>query len=220
MAGPVTWLRQPIQAVMHPRWALDVALLGQPLSFGNIAAYTGRKMSTAEFAKFIDANFDPTIDWKDLEWIRAFWKGKLLLKGVIDPDDAREAVRSGADGIVVSNHGGRQLDGAIPTARALPHVVDAVGDDLTVLADGGIRSGLDVVRMLALGARGVLLGRAYIYALAAAGQRGVSHLLGLLANDMRVTMTLIGAKSIHEITRDNLAHVETELTSLARASHK
>jgi L-lactate dehydrogenase (cytochrome) len=139
---------------------------------------------------------------------------------VIDADDAREAVRSGADGIVVSNHGGRQLDGAVPTARALPRVVDAVGGDLTVLVDGGIRSGLDVVRMLALGARGVLLGRAYIYALAAAGQRGVSHLLGLLANDMRVTMTLIGAKSIHEITRDNLAHVETELTSLARASHK
>jgi L-lactate dehydrogenase (cytochrome) len=138
-------------------------------------------------------------------------KGKLLLKGVIDPEDARDAVRSGADGIVVSNHGGRQLDGAIPTARALPYVVDAVGDDLTVLADGGIRSGLDVVRMLALGARGVLLGRAYIYALAAAGQRGVSHLLELLATDMRVTMTLIGAKSVHEITRDNLVFVEQEL---------
>jgi L-lactate dehydrogenase (cytochrome) len=137
----------------------------------------------------------------------------LLLKGVIDPEDARDAVRSGADGIVVSNHGGRQLDGAIPTARALPYVVDAVGDDLTVLADGGIRSGLDVVRMLALGARGILLGRAYIYALAAAGQRGVSHLLELLATDMRVTMTLIGAKAVHEITRDNLAIAEKELAA-------
>jgi L-lactate dehydrogenase (cytochrome) len=213
MAGPATWLRQPIQAVMHPRWALDVGLLGQPLSFGNISAYTGRRMSTAEFAEFIGANFDPTISWKDLEWIRDFWKGKLLLKGVIDPEDARDAVRAGADGIVVSNHGGRQLDGAIPTARALPYVVDAVGDDLTVLADGGIRSGLDVVRMLALGARGVLLGRAYIYALAAAGQRGVSHLLELLATDMRVTMTLIGAKTVHEITRGNLALWEKEFAA-------
>jgi L-lactate dehydrogenase (cytochrome) len=115
-----------------------------------------------------------------------------------------------------SNHGGRQLDGAIPTARALPDVVDAVGDDLTVLADSGIRSGIDVVRMLALGARGVLLGRAYIYALAAAGQRGVAHLLELLASDMRVTMTLIGAKSVQGITRDCLVLAEKELAAQPR----
>jgi L-lactate dehydrogenase (cytochrome) len=204
MSGPAAWLRQRIQAVMHPRWALDVGVLGRPLSFGNVEAYTDRKMSMNDYADFIGTNFDPTISWKELEWIRDFWKGKLLIKGVIDPEDAREAVRFGADGIIVSNHGGRQLDGAIPTARALPHVVEAVGDDLTVLVDGGIRSGLDVVRMLALGARGVLLGRAYIYALAAAGQRGVSHLLELFASDMRVTMTLIGAKSVNEITRDRL----------------
>jgi L-lactate dehydrogenase (cytochrome) len=198
---------------MHPHWALNVGLLGQPLSFGNIAAYTGRRMSMNDYKGFLGSNFDPAISWKELEWIRDSWKGKLLLKGVIDPEDARNAVRFGADGIVVSNHGGRQLDGAIPTARALPHVVDAVGDDLTVLADSGIRSGLDVVRMLALGARGVLLGRAYIYALAAAGQRGVSHLLELFASDMRVTMTLIGAKSVQEITRANLALAEKELAA-------
>jgi L-lactate dehydrogenase (cytochrome) len=204
MSGPAASLRQRIQAVMHPHWALDVGVRGRPLSFGNIEAYTGREMSMNDYADFIGTNFDPTISWKELEWIRDFWKGKLLIKGVIDPEDAREAVRFGADGIIVSNHGGRQLDSAIPTARALPHVVEAVGDDLTVLADGGIRSGLDVVRMLALGARGVLLGRAYIYALAAAGQRGVSHLLELFASDMRVTMTLIGAKSVNEITRDSL----------------
>jgi len=216
MSGPATWLRQRFQAVTHPRWALDVGVLGRPLSFGNIAAYTGRSMSTDEFASWIGANFDPTIGWKELEWIREFWKGKLLLKGVLDPEDARAVVRLGADGIVVSNHGGRQLDGAIPTARALPRIVDLVGGDLTVLVDGGIRSGLDVVRMLALGARGVLLGRAYIYALAAAGQRGVSHLLDLFATDMRVTMTLIGANSVHEITRDNLDLAEKEIAAEAR----
>jgi L-lactate dehydrogenase (cytochrome) len=176
----------------------------------------GRSLSTAEFVSFTGENFDPTISWKDLQWIRDTWKGRLLLKGVIDPEDAREAVRLGADGIVVSNHGGRHLDGAVPTARALPHVVDAVGDDLTVLVDCGIRSGLDVVRMLALGARGVLLGRAYIYALAAAGQRGVSHLLELFAADMRVTMTLIGAKTVHEITRDSLALAERDLADQGR----
>jgi L-lactate dehydrogenase (cytochrome) len=217
MSGPAAWLRQRIQAVMHPHWALDVGVLGRPLSFGNIETYTGRRMSMNDYANFIGTNFDPTISWRELEWIRDFWKGRLLIKGVIDPEDARDAVRFGADGIIVSNHGGRQLDGAIPTARALPRVVEAVGDDLTVLADGGIRSGLDVVRMLALGARGVLLGRAYIYALAAAGQRGVSHLLELFASDMRVTMTLIGAKAVHEIARDSLDLAEKELAAEAKA---
>jgi L-lactate dehydrogenase (cytochrome) len=217
MSGPFAWQRQRIQAVMHPRWALDVGVLGGPLSLGNIEAYTGRKMSMNEYAAFFGKNFDPSISWKELEWVRDFWKGKLLIKGVLDPEDARDAVRFGADGIVVSNHGGRQLDGAIPTARALPNVADAVGDDLTVLVDGGIRSGLDVVRMLALGARGVLLGRAYIYALAAAGQRRVSRVLELFATDMRVTMTLIGAKSVHEITRDNLALAEKELAAEAKS---
>lgn len=201
----------------HPRWALDVGVLGRPLSFGNIEAYTRRKMNMTSIADYLRSNFDPAISWTELEWIRDFWKGKLLLKGVLDPQDARDAVRFGADGIVVSNHGGRQLDGAIPTARALLNVADAVGDDLTVLADGGIRSGLDVVRMLALGARGVLLGRAYIYALAAAGQRGVSRELELFASDMRVTMTLIGAKSVHEITRDSLVLAEKELAAEAKA---
>jgi L-lactate dehydrogenase (cytochrome) len=216
MSGPATWLRQRLQAVMHPYWALDVGVFGRPLSFGNIQAYTRRKMSTDEFADWIGKNFDPTIGLKDLEWIRNDWKGKLVIKGVIDPDDARDIVHFGADGIVVSNHGGRQLDGAIPTARALPHVVDAVGNKLTVLADGGIRSGLDVIRMLALGAKGVLLGRAYIYALATAGQHGVANLLKLFASDMRVTMTLIGANSVHEITRECLALAEKELAAKAK----
>jgi len=211
MSGPAATLRQYLQAMTHPHWALDVGLAGRPLSFGNIEAYTGRRMSMNDYMGFLGANFDPSIGWRDLEWIRDAWKGKLILKGLLDVDDTREAVRMGADGIIVSNHGGRQLDGAIPTARALPAVVDAVGDELTVLADSGVRSGLDVVRMLALGAKGVVLGRAYIYALATAGQAGVAHLLDLFAADMKVTMTLIGARTPTEIGRSNLERLEREL---------
>ena len=204
MSGPAAPLRRLGQALFKPHWAMDVGLLGQPLDLGNVSAYLGRPIGLADYIGWIASNFDPSIGWSDLEWIRDFWKGNLLIKGILDPEDARDAVRFGADGIVVSNHGGRQLDGVLSTARALPGIADAVGGELSVLADSGVRSGLDVVRMLALGARGVLLGRAYIYALAAAGEAGVSHLLELFASEMRVAMTLCGARSIAEITRDNL----------------
>ncbi|MFM3282886.1 FMN-dependent L-lactate dehydrogenase LldD [Klebsiella quasivariicola] len=210
MSGPHATLRQYLQACTHPRWAMDVGLAGRPLSFGNIEAYTGHKMTMNDYMGFISNNFDPSIAWHDLEWIRDSWQGKLIIKGILDADDARNAVRLGADGIVVSNHGGRQLDGAIPTARALPRVVDAVGDDLTVLADSGVRSGVDVIRLLALGAKGVLLGRAYIYALAAAGEAGVAHLLHLFAEDMKVTMTLTGATSPSAISLDCLDRLERD----------
>lgn len=210
MSGPHATLRQYFQACTHPRWAMNVGLAGRPLSFGNIEAYTGHKMTMDDYMGFISNNFDPSIAWHDLEWIRDSWQGKLIIKGILDADDARNAVRLGADGIVVSNHGGRQLDGAIPTARALPRVVDAVGDDLTVLADSGVRSGVDVIRLLALGAKGVLLGRAYIYALAAAGEAGVAHLLRLFAEDMKVTMTLTGATSPSAISLDCLDRLEQD----------
>lgn len=210
MSGPHATLRQYLQACTHPRWAMNVGLAGRPLSFGNIEAYTGHKMTMDDYMGFISNNFDPSIAWHDLEWIRDSWQGKLIIKGILDADDARNAVRLGADGIVVSNHGGRQLDGAIPTARALPRVVDAVGDDLTVLADSGVRSGVDVIRLLALGAKGVLLGRAYIYALAAAGEAGVAHLLRLFAEDMKVTMTLAGATSPSAISLDCLDRLEQD----------
>lgn len=210
MSGPHATLRQYLQACTHPRWAMSVGLAGRPLSFGNIEAYTGHKMTMDDYMGFISNNFDPSIAWHDLEWIRDSWQGKLIIKGILDTDDARNAVRLGADGIVVSNHGGRQLDGAIPTARALPRVVDAVGDDLTVLADSGVRSGVDVIRLLALGAKGVLLGRAYIYALAAAGEAGVAHLLRLFAEDMKVTMTLTGATSPSAISLDCLDRLEQD----------
>ncbi|HBV7342481.1 TPA: FMN-dependent L-lactate dehydrogenase LldD [Klebsiella variicola] len=210
MSGPHATLRQYLQACTHPRWAMNVGLAGRPLSFGNIEAYTGHKMTMDDYMGFISNNFDPSIAWHDLEWIRDSWQGKLIIKGILDADDARNAVRLGADGIVVSNHGGRQLDGAIPTARALPRVVDAVGDDLTVLADSGVRSGVDVIRLLALGAKGVLLGRAYIYALAAAGEAGVAYLLHLFAEDMKVTMTLTGATSPSAISLDCLDRLEQD----------
>lgn len=210
MSGPHATLRQYLQACTHPRWAMNVGLAGRPLSFGNIEAYTGHKMTMDDYMGFISNNFDPSIAWHDLEWIRDSWPGKLIIKGILDADDARNAVRLGADGIVVSNHGGRQLDGAIPTARALPRVADAVGDDLTVLADSGVRSGVDVIRLLALGAKGVLLGRAYIYALAAAGEAGVVHLLRLFAEDMKVTMTLTGATSPSAISLDCLDRLEKD----------
>ncbi|WP_130996732.1 FMN-dependent L-lactate dehydrogenase LldD [Klebsiella variicola] len=210
MSGPHATLRQYLQACTHPHWAMSVGLAGRPLSFGNIEAYTGHKMTMDDYMGFISNNFDPSIAWHDLEWIRDSWQGKLIIKGILDADDARNAVRLGADGIVVSNHGGRQLDGAIPTARALPRVVDAVGDDLTVLADSGVRSGVDVIRLLALGAKGVLLGRAYIYALAAAGEAGVAHLLRLFAEDMKVTMTLTGATSPSAISLDCLDRLEQD----------
>ena len=158
---------------------------------------------------WLGANFDPSIQWKDLDWIRAEWNGPLIIKGILDPEDAREAAGIGADGIIVSNHGGRQLDGVPSTARALPGIADAVGDRLTLLADGGVRNGLDVVRMLALGAKCVLLGRAWVYALAAAGEMGVAKLLDLIAKEMTVAMTLTGTNRIDAIDTNILAESMT-----------
>jgi len=193
------------QVAQRPGWAVDVGLQGGPHVLGNVAPMLKGKTGLLDFFGWVAANFDPSITWADLDWIRAEWNGPLIIKGVLDPDDAREAVRLGADGIVVSNHGGRQLDGAPSTIRALPAVRDAVGDRLTVLADGGVRSGLDVVRMLASGAEGVLIGRAWVNALAADGQAGVARVLGLLSAEMKVAMALAGVTRIDQITSDILA---------------
>jgi len=205
MSGPHASLRRVWQAVCHPRWSWDVGVMGRPHDLGNVSAYLGHRIGLEDYIGWLGKNFDPAIGWRDLEWIRESWKGSMVLKGILDPADAKEAVRFGADGIVVSNHGGRQLDGVLSSARALPAIADAVKGELKILADSGVRSGLDVVRMLALGADGVLLGRAFVYALAAAGERGVAHLLDLIAGEMRVAMTLTGAKSVAGITRDSLA---------------
>jgi len=204
MSGPNAALRRYWQSVTHPAWSWDVGLNGRPHDLGNVSAYRGKPTGLEDYIGWLGANFDPSISWKDLEWIREFWKGPMVIKGILDPDDARDAVRFGADGIVVSNHGGRQLDGVLSSARALPMIADAVKGDLTILADSGIRNGLDVVRMLALGADSVLLGRAFIYALATAGEAGVANLLDLIEKEMRVAMTLTGAKSISEISSDLL----------------
>ena len=204
MSGPNAALRRVLQAMTHPAWAWDVGLLGKPHDLGNISTYRGNPTGLADYIGWLGANFDPSISWKDLEWIRDFWDGPMVIKGILDPEDARDAVTFGADGIVVSNHGGRQLDGVLSSARALPAIADAVKGELKILADSGIRTGLDVVRMLALGADGVMLGRAFVYALAAAGGAGVSNLLDLFEKEMRVAMVLTGAKSIAEISRDSL----------------
>lgn len=204
MSGPNAAFRRYLQAALHPSWAIEVGLLGRPHDLGNVSAYLKKKTSLEDYVGWLGANFDPSIGWHDLQWVRDFWKGSMVLKGILDPEDARDAVRFGADGIVVSNHGGRQLDGVLSTARALPIVADAVKGDVTLLVDSGIRSGLDVVRMIAQGADAVLLGRAYIYALAAAGEKGVAHLLDLVASEMRVAMTLTGARSIKDISTDSL----------------
>ncbi|MCU4570571.1 FMN-dependent L-lactate dehydrogenase LldD [Acinetobacter ursingii] len=207
MSGPNAAMRRYLQAVMHPQWAWDVGLLGRPHDLGNISKYLGKPTGLEDYIGWLGNNFDPSISWKDLEWIREFWDGPMVIKGILDPEDAKDAVRFGADGIVVSNHGGRQLDGVMSSARALPAIADAVKGDLTILADSGIRNGLDVVRMLALGADSVMLGRAFIYALAAAGGQGVSNLLELIDKEMRVAMTLTGAKSIADINADCLVQV-------------
>ena len=205
MSGPHARWRRLAQALAHPRWAWDVGLRGRPHGLGNFAPVLGPNSGLEDYVGWIGRNFDASITWRDVDWIRSHWSGPLVIKGILDAADARRAAEIRADGIVVSNHGGRQLDGVLSTARALPAIADAVGDELTVLADGGVRSGLDVVRMLALGARGVLLGRAWAYALAADGGRGITRLLDIFEAEMRVAMALTGVTRTDAIDRDILA---------------
>jgi L-lactate dehydrogenase (cytochrome) len=204
MSGPFASSRRMLQAMTKPDWAFNVGVMGRPHDLGNISKYLGKAVTLEDYMGWLANNFDPSISWSDLEWIREFWKGPMIIKGILDPQDAKDAVSFGADGIVVSNHGGRQLDGVLSTTKALPPIMQAIGNDLTVLVDSGIRSGLDVVRMLALGAKGVLLGRSMAYALAADGQRGVENMLDIFAKEMRVAMTLTGVTSISQIDESTL----------------
>jgi L-lactate dehydrogenase (cytochrome) len=201
MSGPYGPLRRVLQSMLHPKWALDVGVFGRPHDLGNISAYRGHATGLADYIGWLGANFDPEIAWKDLQWIRDEWKGKMIIKGILDPDDARDALAFGADGIVVSNHGGRQLDGALSSARALPAIADAVKGKMTIFADGGVRTGTDVFRMLALGADGVLLGRAAVYALAAGGGPYVAAMLERVKAELRAAMAMAGRTSVAAIDR-------------------
>jgi len=193
-----------LDLISHPRWVVDVALRGQPLTFGNLEKAVPDARSPAAFRHWVDSQFDPSVTWEDVAWVRERWSGRLVVKGVLDAEDARRAVEVGVDGIVVSNHGGRQLDAVPSTARALPEVADAVGGQVEVLADGGVRTGLDVVKMLALGASAVLLGRAWAWAVAARGEAGVRHVLKVIKADLDVALALTGHTSVRDLDRSAL----------------
>ncbi|MFS8607891.1 MAG: L-lactate dehydrogenase [Gammaproteobacteria bacterium] len=196
--------RRWLQALAKPRWAYDVGLRGRPHTLGNLIPVLGRQSGLEDYIGWLGRNFDPTVTWKDLDWIRARWNRPLIIKGILDPEDAVRAVELGADGIVVSNHGGRQFDGVRSTVRAVPRIAEAVAGRVTVLADGGVRSGVDVLRMLALGADGVLLGRAWAYALAAGGRRQVAATIGTFGRELAAAMAMAGKTSITEIDRSIL----------------
>ena len=217
MSGPYANLRRYAQAVVHPHWAFNVGLFGRPHDLGNVSKYLGKPIALEDYIGWLGKNFDPSISWKDLEWIRDFWDGPMVIKGILDPEDAKDAVRFGADGILVSNHGGRQLDGVMSTAKALPYIADTVKDEIKILVDSGIRNGLDIVRMIALGADMCLIGRAFIYALGAQGEKGVTNLLNLIESEMRVAMTLTGNNTIKDITRDAVVDYD-KLSSDAKAA--
>jgi L-lactate dehydrogenase (cytochrome) len=191
-------LRRGLDLAAHPRWAVSVGLRGKPHTFGNLEQVLPGGRSPVDFRAWVGSNFDPSVTWNEIAWVRDHWPGRLVVKGILDPDDARRAVDTGVDGVVVSNHGGRQLDSVPSSVRALPDVVAAIGDRTEVLVDGGIRSGVDVVKMLALGAKAVLVGRAWAWAVAAHGEDGVRNLLTIMRADIDTALALTG----HNTTTD------------------
>ena len=207
-AGISGAIRRVWQAMIRPRWAWDVGIMGRPHGLGNVAPLLGKNTGLEDFFAWMSNNFDPTTSWDDLSFVREEWDGPIVIKGIMDAEDACIARDMGVDGIVVSNHGGRQLDGVPSTASALPTIASEVGDDITIMVDGGIYSGLDVLRMLALGADAVLIGRAWAYALAGRGQAGVEHILQLIEDEMRVAMSLTGQTQIGAIGKDILVDAD------------
>jgi L-lactate dehydrogenase (cytochrome) len=200
---PQIKLANLIDMATKPRWALSV-LQGKSKTFGNLAGHVKGMEGVNSLAQWTASQFDPTLSWKDVEWIRKLWPGKLILKGILDVEDAKLAAKSGADAIVVSNHGGRQLDGAASSISVLPRIADSVGSDIEVMFDGGIRSGQDLLRALALGARSCLIGRAYVYGLGALGKAGVSTAIDVIRKELDVTMALTGVTRIADIGRNVL----------------
>jgi L-lactate dehydrogenase (cytochrome) len=202
LAVPPTLTAGTLFDVMRkPGWAFNV-LRGKRKSFGNLEGRIPDARSLTTLSQWIAGQFDPTLSWKDVEWVKKLWGGKLIIKGILDPEDAKLAVQAGADAIVVSNHGGRQLDTSIPSIMALPEVATAVGGKAEIYVDGGIRRGTDVVKALALGARAVLVGRPVLWGLAVDGEAGVRAILELLRQELDLAMGLSGTRDVSEITRD------------------
>ncbi|HKP91582.1 MAG TPA: L-lactate dehydrogenase [Thermoleophilaceae bacterium] len=206
VGAPSTWakVRRGLDIASHPRWVRTVGVGGRPLTFGNLEKAVPEAQSPEAFKDWVDSQFDPSVTWDDIAWVRENWDGRLVVKGVLDPEDARRAVDAGVDGLVVSNHGGRQLDAVPSTARSLPAIAEAVGDEIEVLADGGVRNGLDVVKMVAMGARAVLIGRAWAWAVAARGGAGVRHVLDVMKADIDVALGLTGHTSMADVDRSAL----------------
>ncbi len=197
---PRLTLANALDIATKPTWAFKV-LLGKRRTFGNLAGRMQGTGGLSTLSQWIGSQFDPTVTWADLTWIRERWPGQLIVKGVLDAEDARKAVEAGVNALVVSNHGGRQLDGGPATITVLPEVVAAVGDRCEVLLDGGVQSGQDILKALALGARGCLLGKAFLYGLAADGERGVTRLLEILRDELRISLALTGHSSVSEVDR-------------------
>src|SRR5580692_4834180 len=201
---PELRIKNFVDIATKPAWALSV-LRGKRKTFGNIAGHLRGMENVTVLSEWTASQFDPALSWKDVEWIKSLWPGKLILKGILDVEDARIAAKSGASAIVVSNHGGRQLDGASSSISMLPPIAEAVGSDVEVLFDGGIRSGQDIMRAVALGARACLSGRAIIYGLGAAGQPGVARAIEIMRNELDVSMALTGVTSVANINRGVIA---------------
>jgi len=200
---PKLTMRNLVDILGKPRWVSGV-LSAPSRSFGNLAGQIDGADGLTTLAQWIGNQFDPRLTWDDIGWIRDLWPGKLILKGIMEPDDARSAVKAGVDAIVVSNHGGRQLDGAVASAYALPRVVDAVGNDIEVLFDGGIQTGQALLKALALGARAGLIGKAFLYGLGAMGQEGVTRVIEILRRELDVSMALTGNTSVRALDRSIL----------------
>ena len=189
----------------HPAWMWDVWANGRPHSLGSVAgAVQGKHGRVTDFLSWVAKNFDRTVTWKDMDWVREIWDGPIVIKGVLDPADARDAVKAGAQGLIVSNHGGRQLDGVRSSISALPKIAQAVGSDLEVYVDGGVRSGLDVLKAMALGARACFVGRAWAYALGAGGEATVARMLATLRSELSVAMILTGCANLADAGRELL----------------
>ena len=202
--SPVGAAIRGLDRVSHPRWVWEVGIQGKPHTFGNLTDAVPGGNSPDDFRDWVDAQFDPSVTWDDLAWVRDHWDGPVVLKGILDPEDARAAADAGVDAVVVSNHGGRQLDAVPSTAAALPAVVEAVGDRIEVLVDGGVRSGLDLLKMMAMGAKACLVGRPWAWAVAAKGEAGVAHLLEILRDELAVAMALTGTTDVADLGPDSL----------------